>query len=264
MAAAVLANRVRQRTATTGTGTLTLGVAYSNAFLTFAEAGVADGAQVRYEIDEGADFEVGLGTYDETAGTLTRDTVTVSKIGGTAGTAKMSLSGAAVVRITFAAEDYNALARMEQQVVGGGLATGGGDLSADRTITVSAASQAQQEAGASSAVAVTPAVQQFHPSAVKFWVRISQAGGTPTMLGSYNVSSVTGGGTGLGTVNIDVDFSADDNTCIVGGCGQSGVRRYIDFADGSAVKAGSVQYATATSNGLGNASYIGIAGFGDQ
>lgn len=138
MVAAVLANRVRQRTSTTGTGTVALGAAYSNAFMTFAEAGVPNGAQVRYELDEGADFEIGLGTYDSATDELTRDLVVVSKISGVVGTAKMNLAGAAVVRITFAAEDYNALARKAQQIATSGLLTGGGDLSADRTLDLSA------------------------------------------------------------------------------------------------------------------------------
>lgn len=41
-------------------------------------------------------------------------------------------------------------------ITGAGLATGGGDLSADRTITVTAATQAQAEAGTANDVALTP------------------------------------------------------------------------------------------------------------
>lgn len=44
----------------------------------------------------------------------------------------------------------------ERTVSGGGLATGGGDLSANRTITVTEASQAQAQAGTASDVAMTP------------------------------------------------------------------------------------------------------------
>lgn len=43
-----------------------------------------------------------------------------------------------------------------RQVTGGGLATGGGDLTADRVITVTAATGANVHAGTSTAVAVTP------------------------------------------------------------------------------------------------------------
>lgn len=102
-----LYNRVKMTTATTGTGTVTLGSAAANNYCTFAEAGVPNAKQVRYVIEEGTDFEIGLGTYTSSGTTLSRDTVTLSKIGGTAGTSKMNLAGAATVRIDAAAEDLN-------------------------------------------------------------------------------------------------------------------------------------------------------------
>lgn len=48
------------------------------------------------------------------------------------------------------------LVQTSRTVSGGGLATGGGDLSANRTLTVTAASQAEAEAGAIDTVAMTP------------------------------------------------------------------------------------------------------------
>lgn len=102
---AKLFNRVRVATATTGTGTITVGAATSNAFLTFAEAGVADGNVVSYVIEDGDDFEAGIGTYTVSGTTLSRDTVRVSKITGTVGTSKISLSGSAIVFIDALAED---------------------------------------------------------------------------------------------------------------------------------------------------------------
>lgn len=109
-----LYNRVKMTTATTGTGTVTLGSAAANNYCTFAEAGVPNAKQVRYVIEEGTDFEIGLGTYTSAGTTLSRDSVTLSKISGTAGTTKMTLAGAATVRIDAAAEDLN----------NGGLTTG--------------------------------------------------------------------------------------------------------------------------------------------
>lgn len=98
-------NRVKVNTATTGTGTATLGAASSNAFCTFAEAGVANADVVPYVIEEGNDFEIGIGTYTSSGTTLSRDTVVLSKIGGTQGTSKMNLAGGATVRITARKED---------------------------------------------------------------------------------------------------------------------------------------------------------------
>lgn len=90
------ANRVWMTTATAGTGTITLGSAKAG-YLTFAEAGVADADTVTYVLVDGNDFEIGTGTYTSSGTTMSRDTVHVSKISGTAGTTKLTLSGSAEV-----------------------------------------------------------------------------------------------------------------------------------------------------------------------
>jgi hypothetical protein len=102
---ASLYNRARVTTATTGTGTITLGAAFAGYF-TFAEAGVQDADVVPYCIEDGNDFEIGTGTYTASGTTLTR-TVTESKIGGVAGTSAINLSGSATVFITARAEDIS-------------------------------------------------------------------------------------------------------------------------------------------------------------
>lgn len=103
MAIPRLLNRTRVSTATTGTGTITLGTVV-NGFLTFAEAGINNGDLVYYTIEDGNDFEIGQGTYTSSGTTLSRDTVLVSKVSGTAGTSKLNLSGTAVVFIAAPAE----------------------------------------------------------------------------------------------------------------------------------------------------------------
>jgi len=96
-----LKNLVRMTTATTGTGTVTLGAAVAG-FLSFDGAGIPDGAQVSYGINDGSNGEAGRGRYAKSATTLSRDVIYESTNGGGA----ISLSGSAQVFITALAEDF--------------------------------------------------------------------------------------------------------------------------------------------------------------
>lgn len=98
-------NRAKVTCTTAGTGTLTLGAALSNAWCTFAEAGASDGETVAYLIENGTDFEIGTGVYTAAGTTLTRASVTISKIGGTQGTTKITLAGTSTVSIIARKED---------------------------------------------------------------------------------------------------------------------------------------------------------------
>lgn len=97
--AVVYANRVRFLTATTGTGTLTVGAA-ATSFQTPAAAGVPTGSTVGYVIEDGTAWEVGTGIYTASGTTMSRATVEASSLGGTT---KISLSGSASVFFTVVA-----------------------------------------------------------------------------------------------------------------------------------------------------------------
>ena len=91
-----LVNRAKAATATTGTGTITLGAAESG-YQSFTDAGVVNSDVVRYTIEDGDAWEIGSGTYS--TGTLTR-VLDESSTGSL-----LNLSGDAVVYVTAAGED---------------------------------------------------------------------------------------------------------------------------------------------------------------
>ena len=95
-------DRVGQVTATTGTGTITLGAVITDATngdcMTFSDVGAVAGDTPYYLIVDGNNVEYGIGTLGGTGPgfTMTR-TVTKSKIAGTAGATALTLSGNAKV-----------------------------------------------------------------------------------------------------------------------------------------------------------------------
>ena len=95
--ALVLADRVKETTNTTDTGTLTLAGAVSG-FQSFAAVG--NGNSTYYTITSGTDWEIGIGTYTASGTTLSRDTVLASSAGGTT---KITVAAGANVFVTYPA-----------------------------------------------------------------------------------------------------------------------------------------------------------------
>jgi hypothetical protein len=79
--ALVLADRVKETTTTTGTGTVTLAGA-STGFQSFAAVGNANTTYYTIADQQGANWEVGIGTYTSSGTTLSRTTVLSSSNSG--------------------------------------------------------------------------------------------------------------------------------------------------------------------------------------
>ena len=96
--ALVLANRVQETTATTGTGPVTLAGAVSG-YQSFAAIG--NGNTTYYTIVSGTNWEVGIGTYTAAGTVLARTTILSSSAAGAA----ITLAGTSTVFVAYPAED---------------------------------------------------------------------------------------------------------------------------------------------------------------
>jgi len=93
----ILTDRVKETSITSGTGSVTLAGAFGG-FVSFS-AGIGNGNTTYYVIENGTNFEIGIGTYTEVGNTLSRDTVLSSSNSGS----KIDLSGVSYVFCSYPA-----------------------------------------------------------------------------------------------------------------------------------------------------------------
>jgi len=84
------------------------------------------------------------------------------------------------------------------------------------TAGLPATSQAEQEAATSVTVAVTPGRQHQHPSAAKVWGRALYSGGVPSLVGGYNIASITDIGVGQLLFSFSTSFSSPSYAVTMG------------------------------------------------
>ena len=98
--ALVLADRVQDLTSTTGTGSVTLAGTPPAGYQSFGAA-IGNGNTTYYVINGGSEWEVGVGTYNSTGTTLSRDTVLSSS---NSGSLVNFSAGTKIVFVTYPAE----------------------------------------------------------------------------------------------------------------------------------------------------------------
>ena len=100
--ALVIANRVKETTTTTGTGTVTL-LGAATGFQSFAAIGNANTTYYTIASQTGNEWEVGIGTYSTSGTTLARTTV-LSNSSGTQPSALSFAAGTKDVFVTYPSE----------------------------------------------------------------------------------------------------------------------------------------------------------------
>jgi hypothetical protein len=127
-----------------------------------------------------------------------------------------------------------------------------------------AATQSDQETGSATDRVVTPARQQFHPSASKGWVSFTGSG-TVTIFASYNVSSVSDNGVGDYTINFSNSFSSGSYVGAGIAQGDSGIAKIVTISDNQSPDTSyyRIEVYSNSFTGLGDSSLIHCVFFGD-
>lgn len=107
---------------------------------------------------------------------------------------------------------------------------------------------------------VTADVQHRHPLMPKFWAFVTVSGGTPTLVSSHNIASITDSGTGQLTLTFTTAFSSA-NYCVLGNAGSVS----NDIWVGTRLAGSVLMRSNTTGGGSANdPSEWHIVGFGDQ
>lgn len=124
------------------------------------------------------------------------------------------------------------------------------------------ATQADQETGTSTTLAVTPGRQKNHPGHPKAWANVTQSAGTYTLQVSFGVTSINKIGTGVIDITLSTAFSTA-NYAAIGMLEESTTDRKISGVIGSKTV---TNYRVDIRNAAGTNADLGfsVAFFGDQ
>jgi len=198
----VLADRVKDTTTTTGTGTVTLSGVAPIGYVSFGTA-IGNANTTYYTITAGSEWEVGLGTYTAAGLLLSRDTVLASSAGGTT---KVTFSaGTKDVFVTYPAG--KAIYEDGSDNVGVGTLTPGARLDVSGNIRLSAGSP-NIEFNNGGGMVYGPAANTL---------AFATAGGPGAPVERMRIDS--GGNIGIGTTSISYRLEVAGDVRIAGGGG---------------------------------------------
>lgn len=133
-----------------------------------------------------------------------------------------------------------------------------------------AATQAEAEAGTSNSRVMTPGRTQNHPGVAKAWAQILISGGTPSIVSSHNIASITDNGTGDVTLTFTTAFSSANYCAIaqiygIDSSAQAGPQANVKSQTASAARVQVLQAtnSTNTTSIAADLSFMFVA-YGDQ
>ena len=235
MAVLFFGDRIKQATATTGTGSITLGSAETG-YQTFSAAGMADTNETRYLIEDGDEWEIGKGTLSS-SGTVLSRTLTSSSTGSL-----LNLSGSAVVMCTPSSEDI-VLWQARWKNIGSGVAIGsqaGNSHTGANSVFLGASAGYNATSGSNNTFVGASAgfnlINHSHSTYV---------GSQTQMSGAYDYQVVVGSQSKTGTSSVTVGYDAGDQ--------YGGVNTYVGNRAGKQSGTGSRYYTTAIGGYTGGA-----------
>ena len=215
-------NRARMTTATTGTGTITLGSAVSR-HQSFANAGVTNGTVVHYTIEDGTAWEIGTGTFTAPS-TLSR-TLVQSSTGSL-----LNLSGNAQVFITAPASAIRNLDAVNPPTARTNLGVGTGDSPQFTGLTLTGV-------GAfSSGTALLPSLIPSGDPNTGVWFPAADTIAASTG-GSERLRITSSGNVGIGTtapqarLQVNSEIRVADGTVILRSITSSGISYFGNITD---------------------------------